>query len=101
MLADMTLTPGAGDYLVFFVGGFSNATTGGDDQFIVSIYVNGSQIAETEQGVFTKKGKQQSVAAQYKVTGLLAGQSIEVYWRTVGGRNFTTINRSLILMQTD
>ena len=43
LIPGMTITPGAGDYLIFFTGAVEN--TGFGDPVTISIYSNGSQIA--------------------------------------------------------
>jgi hypothetical protein len=53
-----------------------------------SIYVNGAQLSHTERRVFTEGSIPSTsfpVAAHAYVTGVGAGQAIEVRWRTTGG----------------
>jgi len=85
-LSGMSITPGAGDYLIWFSGSMEG-TTGTTTQY-ASIYVNGAQLAHTERRVFTEASIPNTsfpVATHAYVTGVGAGQAIEVRWRTTGG----------------
>jgi len=82
----MTLTPGAGDYLVWFSG--SIEASGGNTTQNVSIYVNGVKAAHTEREIFTEESIPNSsfpVATHLYVTGVGAGDTIDVRWRTSSG----------------
>ena len=86
VVSGMTLTPGAGDYLVWFSG--SVEASGGNTTQNVSIYVNGVKAAHTEREVFTEGSIPDTsfpVATQLYVTGVGAGDTIDVRWRTSGG----------------
>ena len=51
LVPGMTLTPGAGDYLVWFSGSIENSDTAGNETSYVSLYVAGTQEAHTERAV--------------------------------------------------
>jgi hypothetical protein len=96
LLPGMTLTPGAGDYLVWFSGS-AEESSGGSDVF-ASLYVNGVQVAHTERMI----DGESSIAAtsfpimfQARVTGVGASDAIEVRWRIEGGGTATMHQRTL------
>ena len=80
-VAGMTLTPGAGDYLVWFSGSIENNVTGSNETDYVSLYVNGVQVAHTEREV-TSDGSLENmsipVGFEARVTGVGAADAIEV-----------------------
>ena len=83
LVSGMTITPGAGDYHVWFSGSVEGTATN-STQF-VSLYVNGAQLPHTEREVLTEGSILNTsfpVATHALVTGVLAGQAIEVRWRT-------------------
>jgi hypothetical protein len=94
-ITGMTITPGAGDYIVMF-SAFAQAD-GGAKLGYFSIYVNGVQITHTERVVNdTKNGVGQ---AQAYVTGVGVGQAIEVRGR--GNTTLIMTNRSLIVQRVN
>ena len=82
----MSVTPGAGDYLVWFSGSVEgNAAT--TNQF-VSIYQNGAKVAHSERQSFTESSIPNTsfpVATHAFLAGVGAGQPIDIRWRTEGG----------------
>ncbi|MCH7846416.1 MAG: right-handed parallel beta-helix repeat-containing protein, partial [Acidobacteria bacterium] len=98
-VAGMTLTPGAGDYLVWFSGSVEGTVD--DSTQNVSIYVNGVQAAHTERQIFTEQSINFTsfpVASHVLVTGLGAGETIDVRWRTTAG-TATMHERTLVVVQ--
>ncbi len=93
----LTITPGAGDYLVFFTGVVSNSL--GGRGVIMSIFVNGTKVAVSEilgsSGVANDKV---SLATNTYVTGIGAGQAIEMRWRAESNTASIT-NRTLIVQR--
>jgi hypothetical protein len=85
LIDSMTITPGAGDYHIWFSGSVEcNATS----YQYVSLYVNGVQEAHTERQIRTEGSIPDNpfvVATHARVTGVTAGQAIEVRWRTTAG----------------
>ena len=90
LITGMTITPGAGTYLVMFS---AKATgDGGAKNGIISLYANGTQVAHTERVVNDLKGEH--VGTQAIIT-VAAAQAIEAR-----GRGDTTLyvdERSLIV----
>ena len=83
LLSGMTITPGAGDYLVWFSGSLEDSSASSTQY--VSLYVNGAQLPHTERQVVTEGSIPATsfpVATHALVTGVLAGQAIDVRWRT-------------------
>jgi hypothetical protein len=78
IVPSMTLTPGAGTYLVMFSMQASH-NKGGQSAF-ATIYANGSPVAYTEREVGGQSNNKGNCASQAVVT-VGAGQAIEVYWR--------------------
>lgn len=84
LMSGMTTIPGAGSYLVNFSTSFDHSTT--NQSIFYSIYVNGIQLPETERE-FRRGGSAGDIAAgpsivAIKASGVLAGQAVEVRWRT-------------------
>jgi hypothetical protein len=97
-LSGMSITPGAGDYLIWFSGSMESSAT--STQY-ASIYVNGAQLGHSERRVFTEGSIPSTsfpVATHAYVTGVGAGQAIEVRWRTTGG-TATMHQRTLVVQR--
>jgi hypothetical protein len=93
----MTITPGAGDYYIWFSGSVEG--TGSNTTQYVSLYVNGSQIPHTERQIYTESSIQNTsfpVATHARRLNVLDGQAIEVRWRTTGG-TATMHERTLVV----
>jgi len=93
----MSLTPGAGSYVVL-----TSATFRIDDPvgtITISIYVDGKQV-KTSQRRHSGGLGDVSVSTQHFAAEVLAGQLVEVRWNSKGA---TTIlqERSLLLMKVD
>jgi hypothetical protein len=96
LAAPMSLTPGAGDYMIWFSGSVENSATGTQN---VSLYVNGAQVAHTERQIFTEGSISDTsfpIALQAYVTGVAASDVIEVRWRTSAG-TATMHERTLVV----
>lgn len=97
-MASMTLTPGAGDYMVYFSGSMQNSVTG--DTYI-SLYSNGVQIAHSERYLVTEESfpsTKYPVATHAYIAGIGASDVIEVKWRTSTG-TATAYNRTLTVQK--
>ena len=95
-VSSMSITPGAGDYLVWFSGSVENSSTGFQ---YVSLYLDGSQIAHTEREIRTEGSIPATsfpVASHVRLTGVTAGQTIDVRWRTTAG-TATMHQRTLVV----
>jgi hypothetical protein len=91
----MTITPGAGDYVILASGMWSGGT--GDDYVTMSIYVNGVQISTSERKQEIRNGKGCAVNVFQWKTSVLAAQAIDWRWRTTNGKTLTLTNRNLIV----
>lgn len=92
----MTITPGAGSYVALFSA--SAKTQAGGDTVEYAIYSNGSKVAHSER---TKDADDiNTLHSQAHITGLAAGQAIDVRgWNTAAGKTTTIYERSLILIK--
>lgn len=102
LASPLSVTPGAGDYLIWFSGSLENTSDGlaNYDQF-VSLYVNGVQVGHTERVITTEDSIGDTsfpFAGHAYVTGLGASDAIEVRWRTTFG-TATMHERTLTLQQ--
>ncbi|OGO71295.1 MAG: hypothetical protein A2Z37_15345 [Chloroflexi bacterium RBG_19FT_COMBO_62_14] len=100
-MAGMSITPGAGDYLIWFSGSMEG-TLANSTQY-ASVYVNGAQLSHSERRVFTEGSILNNsfpVATHAYVTGVGAGQTIDIRWRTTGG-TATMHERTLVVTQVD
>lgn len=96
LIPGMTITPGAGDYLIFFTGSVEN--TGFGDAVTVSIYSNGNQIAASVVRCESFSNLSNPIATNGYLTNLGAGQAIEVKWKVSGGTG-TCHQRTLIVQK--
>ena len=99
LVPGMTLTPGAGDYLVWFSGSIENSQTAAVETNYVSLYVAGTQVAHTERAVSADDSIPNTaipVGFQARVAGVGGADDIEVKWRTTGG-TMTMHERTLVV----
>lgn len=101
LAAGMTLTPGAGDYLVWFSSAAQNSTDSADT--IAAAFANGVEVVNSSRmiephthGSFSMG--RWGIGTIAKVAGLGAGQAIEIRWRVSAGTG-TLGNRSLTLLK--
>jgi hypothetical protein len=93
----LSITPGAGDYLISFSGVVSNGNSG--KGVIMSIYVAGVKIASSErQATSGSPDDKNTIATSTYVTGLTAGQVIEMKWKAESN-TATITNRTLIVQR--
>ncbi|MFT4542656.1 MAG: hypothetical protein ACI835_005124, partial [Planctomycetota bacterium] len=100
LLVDASATVSAGDHLAFFSGVFINEDVG-TVSVIVSFYVNGVQISNTEREIFIRKDMTSTATTQAYLTGLSTSDIVEVFWRTTNGQLCTTGNRSLLVTKVN
>lgn len=96
---DLSLTPGAGDYLVWFSA--SVRCDAANSLQIVVLYANGTQVGYTQRRFFTEQSipnTEVPIAFQARVLGLGAGQTLEVRWQTTAG-TARMYNRTLTAMR--
>lgn len=92
----MTLTPGAGTYIVWWTGSVTNSNNNGSD--FMSVYANGVQAASSERTYNrANTSTTNSFACMARVT-VAAGQTIEGRWRVSTGTG-TMLQRSLVLLR--
>lgn len=98
VMTGMTLTPGAGDYIVMFSGSISvNSAT--DRETRVSIYVNGTIVADSVRRQFTTTTDEpENVHTITRVTGVADGQAIDVRW-AVDANTVSVFSRTLTLIK--
>jgi hypothetical protein len=90
----MTITPGAGDYLVFFTS--SIASSSNKKTVFVSLFKNGIQIPASEIKFLTAASDAIApVVTSAYVPGILAGETIDVRWK-VSANTGTMYQRTLI-----
>lgn len=95
LISGMTITPGAGNYLAWFSGDFDAQLP---STAVISLYVNGVQIAHTER---QQSGTAPNVTALVAyLIGIGTGQAIEVRWRgTSTGKTITNYKRTFVIQK--
>ncbi len=99
-LSGMSITPGAGDYLVWFSGTLRNSSTGTQH---VSLYLDAGQIAESEREITTETSIPNTryvTATHAFIAGVTAGQTINVRWKTSAG-TATMLERTLTVTKVN
>jgi membrane protein YqaA with SNARE-associated domain len=93
----MSLTPGAGNYVLWFICSTFNSNSSQTNSF--SVYVNGVQVTGTLQSIRVPAVNGSVIGSVMTyLTGVLAGQAVEIRWNTTGG-TATATNREMILMK--
>ena len=93
----LTLTPGAGNYVVHASIATLQSSSANTNTF--SIYVNGVLVAKTSRGIRASANSGlMSVEVSAYITGVLAGQAVDVRWKVSAGLG-TLGARELILIQ--
>lgn len=93
----MTLTPGAGDYMVYFSASAENTAS---SHTYFSIYAASSQVAHSERDLYTEESYPDTsypVSTHAYISGVGASDTIEVRWRTDAGT--ATINQRTLTLQ--
>jgi len=97
LLNGMSITPGAGDYMVFFTGNLTN--TNDRKQGTISLYKNGIKITDSE--ISTEGFQKESiipVSITRYITGVNAGEAIDVRWNVTSNTG-TFYSRTLIVQK--
>lgn len=98
LLNGMTITPGAGTWLVIFDCEVSINSTSSAAQF--SVYANGVQVANSVRHVVApSSGRACSVSTIANVV-VAGGQAIEIRWNVAGGSTATALGRSMSVMKS-
>ena len=100
-IPDMSLTPGAGDYLVHLSVQVDGADTGANDHAVVAIYLNGVLVTGTERRVFLPRDRFGAVSTQAHLTGLGPTDSVEGRWRAIVGSTLTINDRNLSAIEVN
>jgi len=96
LIPGMTITPGAGDYLVFFSGSAEHSGFG--DPVTISIYSNGALIVASVVRSESAGGFANPIATNAYIINIGAGQAIEVRWKVTTGTG-TFHQRTLIVQK--
>src|SRR3989344_6060340 len=101
LLANMTLTPGAGDYLALFSSSFFYGTIAADPVTFHSLYVNGVKVAHTERQPIHERSIDSTniPVATNGVVSPGASQAVEVRWRSNTADTRTARERTLVLLR--
>ena len=93
----LTLTPGAGNYLV--LASLANSQSSSANTNTFSIYVNNILVAKTTRAIraSANSGLMALDLTAY-IPGVLAGEAIDVRWKVSGGTG-TITNRELLLVK--
>jgi len=98
LVTGMTITPGAGDYLVWFT--VTGNVTAALETLETAIYANSVVVADSEcPRKISNIGDIGSIGTHCRVTGLSAGQAIEGRFRSVGGNNVRITKRNLSVLR--
>ena len=106
-LGSMTLTPGAGDYLLVFSTTAENETAGGTtDRIFFTVYVNGASLTHTPRRYLAEASIS---AATGRVVFMIAckvspaaGQVVEIRYRvSAAADTFACYQRTMTLMKVD
>jgi hypothetical protein len=101
LMTTMTITPVAGTYLVVFSGWFTQSA--GGDQIIFSIYVGGTQKADSIRNIqpFSSSAfgaNQNTAAATNGIVTVNGSQAIAIEWHVSAGTG-TVTNRTLDIVR--
>ena len=101
LLDSMTLTPGAGDYVLSFTSSVEGTN---DTDIFFSVYVNGVAVAHTER-VFRSEAsivdRSHTVAIYAYLPSVGAGQAVEIRWQRGISGTATCHERTLTLQEVD
>lgn len=98
-MAAMTLTPGAGTYLVLFATSLLSSTNNAVQT--VAVFANGTLVADTEITAIprdTNSSSNRVPISTFGVATVADGQAIDIRWRTTAG-TATAYNRKLQLVR--
>ncbi len=99
LLTGLSLTPGAGNYMVHASVSI-DANSGGSPEFaVLSIYVGGTQVANSERTILLPRQTFNSGSTQAYITNVGASDAIEVRWRTTTAKLITANERALTLIE--
>ena len=101
LLPDMTLTPGAGDYLAMFSSSFFYGVLAVDPVTFHSLYVNGNKVAHTERQLIHERSIDSTniPVATNGVVSPGASQAVDVRWRSDRTNSRIARERTLVLLR--
>src|SRR3989344_1573515 len=101
LLPDMTLTPGAGDYLAMFSSSFFYGVLAVDPVTFHSLYVNGVKVAHTERQLIHERSIDSTniPVATNGVVSPGASQAVDVRWRSDRTNSRIARERTLVLLR--
>lgn len=98
----MTLTPEAGEYLVYFQGAIRHGTN--NVSSFVSVYSGGTQIANSET-IYNRGNNNNNSIVPVLISGVKAvvdgSQAIEIRWRTTSGTATLNGNRYMSIIKVN
>lgn len=98
-MTNMTLTPGAGKYLVLFSGNFTHDGGKGDAYAEFSIFSNGVEILYSHRYAWLETDPVYTPLSTQAFTTVADGQTIDVRWRDVEGGDPRCVEKSLLLVR--
>ena len=101
LLDSMTLTPGAGDYILSFT---SSAECSSESRIIFQVYVNDNLITYTERVMFQETSiiaSPQQVQIYAYLPGVGASEAVEIRWNRDTAGTATCYERTLTLQEVD
>lgn len=99
LMTNMTITPGAGTYLVNFVTSLLSSSN--NAIHTVAVFANGTLVADTEITAIPRDSNQSTNRVPISTVGIAtvgAGQAIDIRWRTSAG-TASAFNRKLQLVR--
>jgi hypothetical protein len=96
VVTSMSITPGAGSYIVYFSTSIRQSNNG--DSVFLSVYANGVQVTNSQRQYTRAGGATQDVAMIMAKSTVAAGQAIDIRWR-VNSNTGTLGNRALVLLK--
>lgn len=98
-MTDMTLTPGAGKYLVLFSGNFTHDGGKNDAYVDFSIFNNGSEVAHSHRYAWLETDPVYTPLSTQAFVTLADGETVDVRWRDVEGEDPRCVEKSLLLVR--
>jgi hypothetical protein len=98
LMDSMTLTPGAGTYLVLF-GADLDGGEGENGEGVISIYANGVQATASEKTGHVKKNRIGPGVMTHAIVTVADAQAIEGRWRSDDGDDIGAFGRRLELIR--
>jgi len=98
-MTGMTLTPGAGKYLVLFSGNFTHSGGKGDAYANFSIFSNGVEVLHSHRYAWLETDPTYTPLSTQAFATIADGETIDVRWRDVEGEDPRCVEKSLLLVK--